>query len=79
MWSSFKETKDKIVSELNCTPEFAAGYLDGKMYRRHKIGLSERFRDGLDDYAKGFRTGYYMEACSLETEKTCETTATVDV
>ncbi len=79
MWSSFNETRDKIVSELNCTLEFAEGYLDGKMYRRHKMELSERFRDGMDDYAKGFRTGYYMEACSLESERTRETSAAVDV
>lgn len=79
MWSSFKESRDRIAMELNCSLEFAEGYLDGKMYRRHKMELSERFRDSMDDYAKGFRTGYYMEACSLASEKPREVTAAVDV
>lgn len=78
MWSSFKETRDRVASELNCTLEFAEGYLDGKMYRRHNMELAERFSDGMDDYSKGFRAGFYMEACSLESGKSDETNAIVD-
>ena len=79
MWSSFRESRNKLVKELRCTPEFAEGYLDGKMYRRHQMELSERFRDGMDEYAKGFRTGYYMQACSLPTEVNRETPAEIEV
>jgi hypothetical protein len=79
MWSSFRESRDKLVKELRCTLEFAEGYLDGKMYRRHQMELSERFRDGMDEYAKGFRTGYYMLACSLPTEVNRETPAELEV
>ena len=68
MRSSFGQSKDKTISELDCSAEFAEGYLDGKMYRRHSIELPERFQDGMDEYAKGFRAGYYVEACSVPTE-----------
>lgn len=77
MWSSFKETRDKICKELRCSLEFAEGYLDGKMYRRHNMEMSSKFLDGLDEYAKGFRTGYYVQACTAEPEGSDETPAAV--
>jgi hypothetical protein len=33
--------------------------------QRNGTELSESYKYGMDEYSKGFRTGYYTQACSL--------------
>lgn len=77
MLKSFAVERDRIIRELDCAVEFAEGYVHGKRCQRGGVALSWRFRVGTDEYAKGFRTGYYVEACSLLVEQNRETSATV--
>jgi hypothetical protein len=76
MSQSFSEQKEKLMQELPCTPAFAEGYLDGKVCRTHGRELSRSFRFGLDEYAAGFRTGYYVQVCSVSIKSKRETAVT---
>lgn len=38
---------------------FVNGYADGQAARRSKQALTAYLRVGIDDYAKGFRAGFY--------------------
>lgn len=41
---------------------FLNGYADGQAARRRNEPLTAYLRVGIDDYAKGFRAGYYARA-----------------
>jgi hypothetical protein len=36
-----------------------AGYLEGEKYRKNRRELSSYLKIGIDEYAQGFRAGYY--------------------
>jgi hypothetical protein len=38
---------------------FANGYTDGQAARANKSALTAYLRVGIDDYAKGFRAGFF--------------------
>ena len=57
--------RDELVRELGWSLERAQGYLDGVEAQVAGQTLAPRHKVGMDDYAKGFRTGYYTQACSL--------------
>jgi hypothetical protein len=41
---------------------FVNGYTDGQAARRNNHALTAYLRVGIDDYAKGFRAGFYARA-----------------
>jgi hypothetical protein len=41
---------------------FVNGYTDGQVARRNNHALTAYLRVGIDDYAKGFRAGFYARA-----------------
>jgi hypothetical protein len=41
---------------------FVNGYTDGQAARRNNHVLTAYLRVGIDDYAKGFRAGFYTRA-----------------
>ena len=50
-----------LAEEMGWTQERASGYMDGERYRREKLTLSMYHRVGIDEYALGFRAGYYNQ------------------
>ncbi len=52
----------ELVPVFDITSQFADGYHDGKICRKDAGELSWELRVGVDDYARGFRTGYNMQA-----------------
>ena len=54
-----KKKKDKFAQEMAWTLERADGYVEGERYRRRGLALSAYHTVGIDEYALGFRTGYY--------------------
>ena len=50
-------------SDAELTPAaFVNGYTDGQAARRSKQALSAYQKVGIDDYAKGFRAGFFARA-----------------
>jgi hypothetical protein len=47
------------ASEGNVAPAFANGFTDGQAARAKDVPLTAYLRVGIDDYAKGFRAGFY--------------------
>jgi len=52
------EKRNKIAQAMGWTPRRAAGYIEGRFYRRSEQEMPKRHQVGTDDYSKGFRTGY---------------------
>jgi len=48
-----------LAEEMGWTPERAEGYVEGERYRRECLALSEYHKVGIDEYALGFRAGYF--------------------
>ena len=49
---------------------FMNGYADGQAARRSKQTLSAYLRVGIDDYAKGYRAGFFARSApGLPTER----------
>ena len=48
-----------LAEEMGWTPERAEGYVEGERYRSGHLALSEYHKVGIDEYALGFRAGYY--------------------
>jgi hypothetical protein len=44
---------------MGWTMDRAAGYLEGQRYRQSGLELSAYLLVGIDDYARGFRAGYF--------------------
>ena len=59
------EKRDMLVEEMGWSQERAQGYVDGESCQRNGLELSAEHKAGMDEYSKGFRTGYYTLACSL--------------
>ena len=48
-----------LAEEMGWTLERAEGYVEGGRVRRRCLALSEYHKVGIDEYALGFRAGYY--------------------
>jgi hypothetical protein len=48
----------------NVAPAFVNGYSDGQAARIRNQALTAYLRVGIDDYAKGFRAGFYDRSAS---------------
>ena len=48
-----------LAEEMGWTLERAEGYVEGERYRRRRLALSEYHKVGIDEYALGFRAGYF--------------------
>ena len=62
MNTPFGEKNVELVPIFDITSQFADGYHDGKICRQDGSELSWDLRVAMDDYARGFRTGYFMHA-----------------
>lgn len=63
--SDTNEKRDGLARGMGWSLERAQGFLDGEASQRRGQAMSADHRVGMDDYSKGFRTGYYTEACSV--------------
>ncbi|KPK35706.1 MAG: hypothetical protein AMJ66_00495 [Betaproteobacteria bacterium SG8_40] len=60
-----KEKRDELALEMGWSLERAQGYVDGETSERSGQEMPPYHKVAMDDYSKGFRTGYYTQACSL--------------
>jgi len=60
-----KEKRDNLVQEMGWTLERAQGYVDGETSQLSGQELTPYQKAAMDEYSKGFRTGYYTQACSI--------------
>ena len=67
------EKRNELAQEMSWTLKRAQGYVDGEISQRNGTDLSESQKYGMDEYSKGFRTGYYTQACSLSVSDIRET------
>jgi hypothetical protein len=47
------------ANESSLAPAYANGYTDGQTARTNNAPLTAYLRVGIDDYAKGFRAGFF--------------------
>jgi hypothetical protein len=73
MSDSMKEKRAKIAQEIGWTPRRVQGYEDGRFYQQSGHGMPWCHEVDMDEYSKGFRTGYYAQACSLSISNIRET------
>jgi hypothetical protein len=52
----------KAVDENNPPAAFVNGFTDGQAARGRNASLTAYLRVGIDEYAKGFRAGFYARA-----------------
>jgi hypothetical protein len=52
------EKRNKIAQAMGWTSRRAAGYIEGRFYRRSGQDMPKCHQVGIDDYSKGFRIGY---------------------
>lgn len=71
----FTEKSQALVEEMGWSMQRAEGYVDGETYRRRGLEISIYHKTAMDEYAQGFRTGYYKQAYSLPSEDSQETVA----
>jgi hypothetical protein len=55
------------ANETSVAPAFVNGFTDGQAARGRNDLLTAYLRVGIDDYAKGYRAGYYTRASNLVT------------
>ena len=71
----YTEKSQALVNELGWTRERAMGYVDGENYQRLGLVISTYHKIAMDEYAQGFRTGYYKQAYSIPQDDIEEATA----
>jgi hypothetical protein len=54
-----KEKRDKVAQEIGWTPCRVQGYEDGRIYQRRAQDMPKCHEVDMDEYSKGFRTGFY--------------------
>jgi len=54
-----KEKSRVLAEQTGWSLDRAAGYLEGEKYRSRGQELSAYLKVGIDEYARGFRAGYY--------------------
>ena len=57
--------RDTLSQEMDWSLERAQGYVDGEACQLRGHDLTPVHQTGMDEYSKGFRTGYYTQACSM--------------
>jgi len=65
MGDLMKEKRDELAREMGWSLDRAQGYVDGESSERSGLDLPPFHKVAMDDYSKGFRTGYYTQACSV--------------
>ena len=60
-----KEKRDELAQEMGWSLDRAQGYVDGESSERNGLEMPAFHRVAMDDYSKGFRTGYYTQACAV--------------
>lgn len=65
MTGQFSARIEELSEEMGWSMDRAQGYVDGGASQQSGEELSPSHRFGMDEYSKGFRTGYYTQACSL--------------
>jgi len=73
MSDSTNEKRDKIAQEIGWTPHRVQGYENGRFCQRSGNDMPWCHEVDMDEYSKGFRTGYYAQACSLSVSNIRET------
>ena len=64
MSETTQEKRDKIALKIGWTPRRVLGYEDGRYYQRSGHDIPWCLEVEMDEYSKGFRTGYYAHTCS---------------
>lgn len=59
------EKRNMLAEEMGWTLDRAQGYVDGEATQLSGQDLPAYHKVAMDDYSKGFRTGYYTQACSV--------------
>ena len=62
MATRIEEKNPELVPILDITSQFADGYHAGKVCRQDGTVPSRDLRVATDNYSRGFRTGYFLEA-----------------
>lgn len=57
-------TIDGFRNSANESAAFVNGFTDGQAARAGRCELSAYVRVGIDDYAKGYRAGYFARSAS---------------
>ena len=60
-----KEKSKTLAEEMGWSLDRAAGYLEGERYRQEAKELSAYLKVGIDEYARGFRAGYYKRETTV--------------
>jgi hypothetical protein len=60
----------KRPADENTPPAFINGYSDGQAARIRNQALTAYLRVGIDDYAKGFRAGFFERSSSSRNSET---------
>jgi len=58
------ETLRTPANETLVAPAFVNGFTDGQAAKGRKESLTAYLRVGIDDYAKGYRAGFYARSTS---------------
>ena len=56
------ESFPTVANERTVAPAFVNGFTDGQAARACNSSLTAYLRVGIDDYAKGFRAGFFSRA-----------------
>ncbi len=56
-----KDNDNVLSEEMSWTLERTQGYVEGERYRRQSLAISVYHKVGIDEYALGFRAGYYRQ------------------
>jgi len=67
-----KEKSKLLAEETGWSLDRAAGYLEGEKFRQNGQVLSAYLKVGIDEYARGFRAGYYKREAPVRTSNVHE-------
>ncbi len=59
------EKRDELSRQMGWTLQRAQGFVDGETAQQSGQDLPGCHKVEMDEYSKGFRTGYYTHACAL--------------
>lgn len=57
------------ANENSVAAAFSNGYTDGQIARANNASLTAYLRVGIDDYAKGYRAGYFTRGSAAVAER----------
>ena len=64
MSDSMNEKRAKIAQDIGWTPRRVQGYEDGRFYQQSGHDMPWCHEVDMDEYSKGFRTGYNAQVCT---------------